>query len=139
MFSGRRSVLGQQLIDEAVHLARTDLEQGTVEHGLKVVNLLRGAVEVLTAEFGPDAPELTFPLLLKARALGNVVGPSAHDEAIRAYHRGITLVEAAGLEWDQELLIHELRGVARRLAECPSDLPEADEMLARLAALLRES
>lgn len=139
MFSGRRSVLGQQLIDEAVHLARTDLEQGTVEHGLKVVNLLRGAVEAIATEFGPNAPELTFPLLLKARALGNVAGQAAHEEAIRAYHRGITLVEAAGLEWDQELLIRELRGVARRLAEYPSDLPEADAMLARLAELLRQT
>lgn len=139
MPAGRQSVVGQQLIDEAVHLARTDLEQGTVEHGLKVVHLLRGAIEVIAAEFGADAPELAFPLLLKARALGNVVGRDAHDEAIRAYHRGIALVEAAGFEWDQELLIHELRSVARRLAEQPSDLAEAHEMLARLAALLRET
>lgn len=136
---GRQSIVGQQLIDEAVHLARTDLELGTVEHGLQVVNLLRGAVEVITAEFGSDAPELTFPLLLKARALGNVAGRDAHDEAIRAYHRGITLVEAAGLEWDQEQLIRELRSVARRLAERPSDLAEAEEMLARLAELLRDT
>lgn len=135
--SRRTSETAQRLIGEAMALARADLQLQHTGHAREVVDLLRAAVQVTIAEFGADAIELAYPLLLKARALGNLAEPAALDEAVLAYHRGITVVEEAGLEWDQETLIAELRSLARLVAERPSDLPQAEEMLERLAGLLR--
>lgn len=129
--------MAQSLIGEAVAVARADLDHQHTDHAQQVVDLLRTAVQVTIADFGPEAPELAYPLLLKARALGNIAGPVALEEAVLAYHRGITVVEEAGLTWDQETLIGELRSLARLLAERPSELPQATEMLDRLAEMLR--